>query len=247
MTDIISLMMVTYNRLDLTKQTIEGLKKSCANEKFNFVIVDNGSVDGTPEYLEALKNEFDNVHIHLNGENKGIARGRNKSLKIANDLNTDFFCTIDNDVLLPDGWLSECVDILKANRKYAAIGVNLEGVSYPLVTQNDKTFQCKPAGNLGTACMVFPKSTHKMVGFFNTEYSPFYGLEDSDFGMRIRALRLDLGYIKEPGIHLGEDGNDVGEYRKFKTKWHDSFVPQFKQNCYLYINRQKSIYVPYKD
>ena len=45
-----TIMMVTYNRLDLTKKTLEGLFK-VTKYPFNLVVVDNASKDGTVEYL----------------------------------------------------------------------------------------------------------------------------------------------------------------------------------------------------
>lgn len=242
MTDkICTLMMVTFNRLDLTKLTLESLYKT-AKREFNLVIVDNGSTDGTVQYLKSL----DNITLILNGENKGIAIGRNIGLLEADKLKTDYYCTIDNDVLMPDGWLEEGIGIINSNKSWGAIGVNFEATQYPLITQNGYTFQDKPAGNLGTACMIFRKQLHQMIGFFNTEYSIYYGIEDSDWGIRARVAGFKLGYLKEMGIHLGEDGNDNSDYRKFKTQQHDSYVDVFRHNCTLYFNHLKPIYIPFK-
>jgi GT2 family glycosyltransferase len=233
--------MVTFNRLNLTKLTLESLYKTTERE-FNLVIVDNGSSDGTVEYLKTLKN----ITLILNSENQGIAVGRNVGLLEADKFKTDYFCTIDNDVELPTGWLEESITILSANKGYGAIGVNFEPKPYPLVTLNGCTFQDKPAGNLGTATMVFRKQLHQMIGFFNTEYAR-YGLEDSDWGIRARVAGFKLGYIKQMGIHLGEDNNDVSEYRKFKTQQHDSLVSVFQRNCGLYMQKLKPIYIPFRD
>ncbi len=257
MTDTV-LMMVTYDRLDLTKKTIDLLLKSTKNP-FSLVIVDNGSSDGTVEYLKKFKGEsliisdsrehgpLKHVDLILLPENKGIAVGRNLALKKADELKPIFYCTIDNDVQMPDGWLESAIKILEANKNYGAIGVNFEPKPYPLVTLNGCVFQDKPAGNLGTAAMVFRRQLHQMIGFFSTEYSQFYGMEDSDLGIRARVAGFKLGYIEKMGIHLGEDNNEDNEYRRLKTKQHDAFVDVFKMNCGLYMNHKKPIYIPFKD
>jgi GT2 family glycosyltransferase len=243
----ITLMMVTYNRLDLTKRTLENLWKS-TDVPYNLVIIDNGSTDGTVRYLLELKDStLPNVEtfvIQQNMDNKGIADGRNAALKIADEIGTKWYCTIDNDVEVPSGWLGECIDILKVNKKYGMIGVNMEGVKYPLITENGKTFQSKPQGNLGTACMVFRKQVHQALGFFK-KYNK-YGLEDSDFGMRARVFGFKLGYIKRMGNHIGSDEKETSDYRKFKTTEHDSKVQEFKKNCALYYNKKLPIYVKYE-
>jgi GT2 family glycosyltransferase len=249
----VSLMMVTYNRLNLTKRTINSLIKS-VKTPCTLIVVDNGSSDGTPEYLSELNDDCNNAEDNILGnlcnvdlillpKNKGIARGRNLALKRADELKTKWYCTIDNDVEFADGWLEECIRILEANKGYGAIGINYENTKYPLVTKNGCTFQDKSQGNLGTATMVFGKPLHKAIGFFK-EYN-FYGLEDSDYGMRARFFGFKLGYIKDNGIHLGVGAEDSGEYRAFKTHAHDSRVNEFKQNCVLYSQRKLPIYVPY--
>ena len=233
--------MVTYNRLDLTKQTVEDLKKS-VDIDYNFIIIDNNSTDGTVEYLK----ELNPTVLILNDTNLGIAKARNQCLKSADELGTEYYSFIDNDVRMPVGWLEESIEILKANKQYGMLGVNMEGKSYPIVERKGFKFQDKPQGNLGTACVVFPLSTHKLLGFFNTQdYSPFYGLEDTDFGMRARFAGLKLGYIEKMGEHLGVGEEDVGEYRKFKTKEHDSYVKVFHDNCRLYASRKKPLYIKY--
>lgn len=244
----VSLMMITFNRLNLTKRTIESIYKT-VNVPFNFIIVDNNSTDGTVDYLKSLSSEKDNIKLILNSKNLGIAKGRNQALKLANDLKSEWFATVDNDVLLPSNWLNECINIMKNNPQYGCIGVNYEATNYPLIRLiGGFEIQNKTQGNLGTATMVISNKLHKMIGYFNDkDYSPFYGLEDSDFGMRARFAGFKLGYIKERGIHLGVDENDQGEYREFKTKEHDGNVHIFKQNCVKYANKNKSIYISYNE
>jgi O-antigen biosynthesis protein len=249
--DSVVVMMCTYNRLDLTKRM---LKDFCEKTKHpcTLVIVDDGSADGTREYLKTISeiDEFvgSNVEIEVyeNHENLGVAKTRNRALKIAVEKKPKFFCTVDNDVELPEGWLGECIDILKANRNFGCIGANMEGRKYPLVTKGGFTFQEKGAGNLGTACMVFPSAVQKMLGFFNTEYGK-YGEEDADFGMRVRVAGFRLGYIERMGHHFGEGELDVGEYRDFKTACNKNNLAKFKANCVAYARKQKSLYIPYRE
>ena len=242
-----TLMMATYNRLDLTQRMIEHLFKVDPGRDYNLVIIENNSVDGTRDYLANLAKpeRLKELKIILNEENKGIAIARNQGLNGADELETTWYCTLDNDVEMPEGWLQECIDILSANKTYAAIGVNMEDKPYRHVTKNGFTFQDKPQGNLGTACMVFTKAIHKMLGFFNTEYGP-YGEEDADFGMRIRALGFKLGYISRMGTHFGVGEADQGEYREFKTACHKSNLRQFNANARAYMTKQKSLFIPCK-
>ncbi len=249
MTADATIMIVTFNRAELTKRMLNSLLER-TKRPFNLVIVDNGSSDDTHEYLVKWLAGLSDTEAILstNSENKGIAVGRNQALKIADETfpESKWLCTLDNDVEMPEGWLTECIDILQANTRYGMLGVNMEGKPYPIVTENGKTFQRKPVGNLGTACMVFPKSVHKMLGFFNTEYGK-YGEEDADWGMRARVVGYQMGYIERMGTHFGEGENDVGPYREYKTACHKNNLAKFNANCRAYAQRTKPIYIPYKE
>ncbi|KKN72156.1 hypothetical protein LCGC14_0413680 [marine sediment metagenome] len=249
----VSIMIVTYNRLSLTKQTLENLFKA-TKYPYNLIFVDNNSSDGTIGFLDKTLhgkmeqfNSFKDYSIISNRDNRGIAIGRNQGLAEAvTKYDSEWFATLDNDVWVPEGWLTECVEILQANRQYASIGANMENVKYPIVNLNGKEFQNKPQGNLGTACMVFNRSLHKMLGYFNYKDYGKYGEEDADWGMRIRVIGLKLGYIKENGKHLGEGQHDKGEYREFKTASHKRNLAKFNANCRDYARRIKPLYINFR-
>lgn len=206
--------MLTYNRLDLTEETLNSFFQTTTS-KYRLIIVDNGSKDGTVEYLNNLRPPSEwcvGCEILLNPENKGNAYGRNQALQIANKFNDPFLSTMDNDVIFPDGWLNEILDIINANPNFV-IGVNMEPTPYPLITLNKKTFQYKAKGNLGTASTVFKRELHNKIGFFQI-YSLF-GEEDADFHFRSRLAGYQMGYLANMGTHLGQNERDTGAYREF--------------------------------
>lgn len=238
-----SIMMVTYNRLELTKRMLTSLFEN-TDGSYRLIIVDNGSTDGTIEYLQNLKQNNEIVsELQLNPVNQGIAHGRNQCLLLANKYNDEWLSTVDNDVEFHKGWLSEALDIISANPNFA-IGLNMEGRAYPLQTRNGKTFQVKPEGNLGTACTVFNRKLHDKIGFFTTEYG-LYGEEDADFFFRARLVGYQMGYLPKMGIHLGEGENDVGAYREFKTESHAKNLIPFRKRCGDYVMRRKNLYISY--
>jgi GT2 family glycosyltransferase len=242
-------MFCTYNRLDFTKRMLDSFLKNTTSP-YHLLIVDNGSTDGTPDYLHEMfdRSEYQNclaVKLQLNLENKGIAVGRNQGLKLAEQFKDEYLSTLDNDIEFPVNWLEDCIDILKANPHFA-VGMNFEHTKYPLQTINGKEFQVKPAGNLGTACTVFPQSLHQAIGYFTTEYG-LYGEEDADYFFRARMAGYQMGYLKENGIHFGEGPEDTGPYREFKTKQHADNLAKFQANCYAYMARRKPFLIPYSE
>lgn len=244
-----SVMLCTYNRLELTKRMLKSLFDN-TNSWFRLIIVDNGSTDGTIEFLKDLKANssspfLQDIHLHFNDVNRGIAIGRNQCLKIADEYNDEWLSTIDNDVEFPYGWLKECIEILKVNPNYA-VGVNMENVEYPLVNKNGKTFQHKSKGNLGTACTVFNVRLHKLLGFFDTSMG-LYGHEDANFFLRARAIGYELGYIAKMGNHFGVGDLDKGEYRTFKDSSFEKQLKVFQKNVPGYFQGTKSCYLPFRE
>lgn len=237
--------MCTYNRLEFTKRTLSSFWGTTTGP-YRLIIVDNGSTDGTKEWLEEMvEGNSAVIHLHFNKENKGIAMGRNQGLLLANKHGPDdeFLATIDNDVELPHDWLRKCTDIISANHKLA-LGVSFEGEDFPLVTRGEKTFQLKKAGNLGTACSIFHRDLHKQIGYFTTEYG-LYGEEDADFYFRARLVGWELGYLQEKGKHFDETVVATENYREFKTESHKKNLVGFQRNCFAYTYRIKPFYIPY--
>lgn len=247
-----SLMMVTYNRLELTKRMLESLFQH-TDSLFRLIIVDNGSTDGTVEWLKEdpwLKEKvWKTDHcvgqdIQFNKKNEGIAIGRNQGLKIANRYNDEWLSTLDNDIEFTPSWLSKALDILSTNPKFA-IGLNMEGKPYPLLNRHGKSFQYKREGNLGTACTVFSRELHKAIGYFTTEFG-LYGEEDADYFYRARLSGWEMAYLPEMGTHFGQGELDQGEYREFKNECHSKNLAQFRKNCADYARRKKSTFIPFE-
>lgn len=248
MTKCVSLMMVTYNRLELTKITIDNLTKT-NDYPFRLIIIDNGSTDGTVEYLKSLtidNKHFQGLHLHFNEINKGISIGRSQALLIAEQFKDDFLCTIDNDIELHYGWISECVNIIKTNHKFA-VGVNFEGIDYPIQKMNGKEIQFKKAGNLGTACAMFHRKLFDNIGYFVNNYNTLYASEDAIFFFRARIAGWQMGYLPTNGKHLGVGDLDTGEYRAFKDECHKQNLHKFQKDCYDYMAGRKPIYISFED
>ena len=78
---MISVIMPTYNtHIAMLQESVESiLKQTCSN--FEFLIIDDGSTNGSDKYLKSLTDE--RVHIIRNSENIGITKSLNIGLKIA--------------------------------------------------------------------------------------------------------------------------------------------------------------------
>lgn len=123
---MIDIIYPTFNRLEFTK---ESMKAMLANTDWaqvrKIVIYDDGSTDGTREYLKAVKYpvkaEF--VFSKLGGP-VAITNHYLKSKP------AELFAKIDNDTMLPPYWLSECLKVMGAHKKLDLLGIES---FYPIV------------------------------------------------------------------------------------------------------------------
>lgn len=252
----ITIMMVTYNRLNLTKQTFETTMRN-AGCKYNLIIVDNNSQDETVEYLEKeckLIECIENYKIIKLKQNEGISYGRSLCLKICDENyadSTKYFCTLDNDVINKDNWLKDMYEVICGNKIICACGINYENIKYPKTivkkVSGDKIeIQIKPKGNLGTACAMFEYEAHKLLGFFDKFER--YGHEDALFFGRLRFLYKNriIVYV-DNGNHIGVNIDDSGAYREMKNKYWDINMEIFHRLIREYANGIRPLYVNFEE
>lgn len=253
----VSIGMVTYNRLNLTKETFERALKH-TGKRYDLVVCDNASTDGTIEWLNELNiskviPECDSITIVPLNKNHGVAYGRNICLSKMRP-ETKYICTLDNDVAIPNtNWLKDCCDVLDANDKYGICAVNYEcGKSFPSTTiklLDGRTMQVRIIINTpGTATLLFRKDIFDKIGFFKRygNGTSWYGHEDASYSLRTKCLGKILFYLNDNGIHLGEGENDVGTYREMKTEQFNKYRPEFVKDLHEhYVG--KGLYVDFKE
>jgi len=222
MTKLMSIVILNWNRLHYSKQTLERIIEA-TTIPHELIFVDNGSKDGTREYLKDMGNKTnaEKVVYVFNDKNLGVAGGRNSGLVAASG---DYLVTIDDDILVPDQW-----DILmaKACDKMPGLGitgVNVEPINFPVKEINGVSVRPKK-GNLGGGCLCLPKRVFKRVGYYN--YFSTYGHEDAAMYYRLTHLGLLSAYIVPHGKHLDVDADKA--YRAAKNDAHKKGSDQLKE------------------
>ena len=95
----IAIVVVTYNRLEYTKKTIERLLSD--TDDFDLYIWDNASTDETPEYLKDGLSDPRIQEVILSKENVGQTGAMNYAWS---KTKAQLVGKLDNDCLVTPGW-----------------------------------------------------------------------------------------------------------------------------------------------
>jgi len=120
-TDKVSIIILCYNNLHLTKKCVERLYE-VTPPGFELILVDNASTDVTKQYFKEVREKYPNVKCVFNRENYGFSKGNNKGLKKAT---REYVCYLNNDTEPQWGWLERMVDVLEGNEEAGVVGARL--------------------------------------------------------------------------------------------------------------------------
>ena len=77
MNQSLAFVILHYNTMKETTDCICSIEKNIDGDKYNIVVVDNASPNGSGIQLEERYKENKRVHVILNSENQGFAKGNN--------------------------------------------------------------------------------------------------------------------------------------------------------------------------
>lgn len=235
---ITSIIILTYNKIEYTKQCIESIRKHTLKDSYELIVVDNCSTDGTKEWLE----EQNDIITVFNDINVGFPKGCNQGIKLAKGEN---ILLLNNDTVVTEKWLYNLVTCLNSSSKFGAVGpVTNSCAYYQAIETNYSTMEEMQSFSekynvldsskweerlkLIGFCLLIKKEVIEKIGFLDERFSPG-NYEDDDYSIRIRREGYKLMLCKDTYIHHygGTSFNENKEYSqllinneaKFKEKW----------------------------
>jgi glycosyltransferase involved in cell wall biosynthesis len=206
----VALYTITYDRLGYTKKSFESLK-STAGYPFEHFVVDNGSSDGTPSWLE--KN-FDEKHIILNKDNKGISIASNQALElIKRSGEYDVIVKFDNDCMcLTPNWLDKMVEIYKSNHLLALSPYvqglkDMPGGAPRLGYGRIRGELVGLTQHLGGICHFVSAKAYE--GWKWNENEQLHGMQDLEFSQWITKLGYQMAYLENFFVSHGPQGTEA--------------------------------------
>lgn len=99
----VEIIYLTYNRLEYTQRSLPALLESDHDVDYKVFIHDNGSTDGTVKWLRSI--DHPRIARITYGEiNRGIAPVTNEFWR---STRATYIGKIDNDIIVPEGWMRE--------------------------------------------------------------------------------------------------------------------------------------------
>ena len=217
MTDLfpkISIIVVTFNNLELTKVCLDSIFRYSRYPNLKVIVVDNSSQDGTPQYLQELSQKQPNLKLILNKDNKGFAIANNQGIKIAD---SEYIVFLNNDTVVTNNWLYGLLSHFQQEPKLGLLGpvtnnignearisVNYKDLDQMQIFADDycrqhsgEIFDIKVTALF---CAMAKKNNLEKVGLISEEYERGW-FEDDDLANKMRQIGLKVMCCEDVFIH----------------------------------------------
>lgn len=206
-----SIIMITYNNFNYTKDCIESIYKYTKKNTYEIIIVDNCSTDETRDWLK----HQENLKVILNEENLGFPKACNQGIDIADRKND--ILLLNNDTIVTTNWLRNLKICLESDSNIGAVGSicnhdeNEQGCDFSyddfdsmqkLAKKNnisDKSRWEEKVFLIGF-CLLIKREVMNKIKYLDEEYSPGY-IEDNDLSLRIIKEGYKLILCHDSFIH----------------------------------------------
>jgi len=203
-----SIVMICYNGVDITAKCIRSVLEH--SKDFEFIIVDNGSTDGTKEYLESIAAKNGSIRLIRIDENMTFSKANNVGLKLAQGKHV---AIINNDIVVNKDWLDRLCDHLYniPLSNLAMIGPvsgcsngrQMVGLQDPEAWYQANRGRWAHAGKLFGWCMLIKKSALDEIGGFDERFVNAY--EDNDLCLRLLLAGYKMAIAYDTYIyHAGQ-------------------------------------------
>jgi len=175
----------TLNRRDMVLQLVKKIRE-LTRGRYDLVICDDGSTDGTKSALEAQG------EIVIGGVARGIAWNKNRGIYVLLNLaRCDVILLLDDDVLpTAPGWEAEWVE---AAWQYGHVNYALPAFRSSVIAGACSAAAPGLATTIPGCVLAFSRVALAQIGYLDVRFGR-YGHEHSDFSFR--ALRAGFGGIK---------------------------------------------------
>lgn len=236
----VSVIVVTFNNRDLNELCLTSLFNDTDYPDFEVVVVDNASIDGTPDLLREFAAREPRLRIVLNADNRGFAAANNQGAAIARGR---YLCFLNNDTVVHGAWLRTLVSHLRRHARLGLVGPVTNAIGNEAqIPVGYQDLAGMPAwadahceahrgppvdiAMLAFFCVALPRWVWHIVGPMDERFGTGM-FEDDDYNRRVRTAGFDVGLARDAFVHhwqkasfrlLGED-EYLRIYRENKSRY----------------------------
>lgn len=231
----VCVVILNFNTRELLARFLPGVLKS-NYDRLRVVVVDNGSTDGSADWVSQNATEAELIRFE---ENYGFAGGYHKALSL---INSDYYILLNSDVEVTEGWIQPLVRLAEQHPEIAAVqpkildqrrrnlfeyagasGGFIDTLGYPFcrgrvfdVMEEDRGQYDQPAEIFwatGAALFIRAKAYHDAGGL---DPRFFAHMEEIDLCWRLHALGYQL-WVEPSSVvyHIG--GGTLSQQNARKT------------------------------
>lgn len=235
--DLVSVVILSWNTRQETGECLEGVRKLKYPAK-EIIVVDNGSSDGSKEFL-ARQNDI--VYIDL-PQNTGFTGGQIAALKKSKG---QYIALINSDALVAEDWLDIAIDVMKKNKDAGAAGgkayswkddekpydTTNDFYSYQIVNPRRGYAATATTGerlmevdSISGAGVLIRREAINKVGYFDDRFFAYF--EETD--LFARMIRAGYKILYEPSMHTW---HKIAQSTKDKPYF---YLYQMHRNRFIY-------------
>ncbi len=254
---LVSISILNWNGKAMTAECLKSLKK-LQYPNIEIIVVDNGSNDGSAEFL---KKNYPNIRLVCLKENKGFTGGHNAAFRV---MRGKYLCLLNNDMVVDPDWLDNLVKAMEKDLKIGACGGgmfewNKNNPAYEknnelwtirylnkytgFPTQEKNHEELKEADYLSGGAMLIRKDLlAKIGGLFDDRF--FAYAEDRDLCARIKRAESKTMYI--PGTFIWHKGSATAKkvgYLKYYWQYRNHLYFLFRNFDPWYLELALFLYL----
>jgi GT2 family glycosyltransferase len=202
--------------------------------EINIIVVENGSVDGSLEYIQK---KYGDIDLVVNNKNLGFSGGVNSGIRKSIELKDEYVLLLNNDAIADKNWAKNLVNILEndpgigiaTSKILTSNGEKIDstgdfytvwGLPYPRgrgENNSDKYNKENVIFAASGGASIYRVSMLKDIGLFDEDFFAYY--EDVDISFRAQLAGWKVSYVPEAIVYhqIGATSSKVKGFTTYQT------------------------------